>query len=123
MVSVRAARTYGGRPAMSVRIVRSLVALALVASAPRAFAEPGGNIDLNVFRPAIDSRGYLTINASQTLGDFEVSFGLGALDWGYKLLQFDANGSTYSVDHIVSATLIGAFGKHVGPLELELGVS
>ncbi len=101
----------------------SLAVLALVAGAPRAFAEPGGNIDLNVFRPAIDSRGYLTVNASQVLGDVEVSFGLGALDWGYKLLDFDANGAQYSVDNIISATLIGAFGKHIGPLELELAVS
>ena len=108
---------------MSV-LVRSLVAFAVVATAaPRAFAEPGGNIDLNVFRPAIDSRGYLTVNASQVLGDVEVSFGLGALDWGYKLLKFDANGSEYNVNHMVAATLIGAFGKHLGPLELELAVS
>src|SRR5512139_2166813 len=100
--------------------VRSLVALAVVATAaPRAFAEPGGNIDLNVFRPAIDSRGYLTVNASQVLGDVEVSFGLGALDWGFKLLDFEGGGnSKYSVDHMVAATLIGAFGKHLGPLEL-----
>jgi OmpA-OmpF porin, OOP family len=104
--------------------VRSLVAFAiLAAAAPRAFAEPGGNIDLNVFRPAIDSRGYLTVNASQTLGDVEVSFGLGALDWGYKLLEFKEGSSEYSVNHMVAATLIGAFGKHIGPLELEIGVS
>ena len=108
---------------MSV-LVRSLAALAIVAAAaPRATAEPGGNIDLNVFRPAIDSRGYLTVNASQVLGDVELSFGLGALDWGYKLLSFDANNSEYSVDHVVAATLIAAFGKHIGPLELEIGVS
>ncbi|MBA3503196.1 MAG: hypothetical protein H0T65_22740, partial [Deltaproteobacteria bacterium] len=105
-------------------LVRSLVAFAIVATAtPRAFAEPGGNIDLNVFRPAIDSRGYLTVNASQVLGDVEVSFGLGSLDWGYKLLDFEANGAEYSVDHLISATLIAAFGKHVGPIELEVAVS
>jgi len=110
---------------MSVRIARwSIAVAAILAAAPRVHAEPGGNIDLNVFRPAIDSRGYLTVNASQPLGDLEVSFGLGALDYGYKLLDFEgAGGSSYSVDHMVAATLIGAIGKHVGPIELELGVS
>ena len=37
--------------------------------------------DLSIFRPAIDSRGYLTINASQVLGHKELSFGLGSLDY------------------------------------------
>src|SRR3569832_1755299 len=49
---------------------------------------PGGNIPLDYFRPAIDSRGYLTVNTSQPLGDKELSFGLGALDWGHHLLAF-----------------------------------
>ena len=95
-----------------------------VVPARTARAEDGGNIDLNSFRPAIDSRGYLTVNASQTLGDLEVSFGLGSLDWGYKLLSFhDANGNEYSIDNIISATIIAAIGKKVGPLDLELGAS
>ncbi|MBA3538304.1 MAG: OmpA family protein, partial [Deltaproteobacteria bacterium] len=88
-----------------------------------ASAETGGNIDLNAFRPAMDSRGYLTINASQTLGHKEVSFGLGALDWGHKLVGFTSGDATYAVDNVISATLIAAFGVHVGPLELELGAS
>ena len=31
-------------------------------------AQKGGDIDLNAFRPAMDSRGYITVNASQVLG-------------------------------------------------------
>src|SRR5215212_1671536 len=110
---------------MSVRSVRAAIVASIFgfgvgASAP-ASAEPAGNIDLNVFRPAMDSRGYLTVNASQVLGHLELSFGLGSLDWGHSLLELDANGNTYSVDDIISATLIGAFGVHAGPLELEVG--
>ncbi|HEY0993276.1 MAG TPA: hypothetical protein VGD80_39760, partial [Kofleriaceae bacterium] len=78
---------------------------------------------LNPFRPAIDSRGYLTVNASQVLGDRELSFGLGSLDWGHQLLRLDANGNSYSIDNMVTATLIAAIGLHVGPAELELGAS
>ena len=58
-------------------------------------------------------------------------FGLGALDWGHHLLTF-GNGDDcgkvgaapcYSVDNMLTATLIGAFGIHAGPAELEFGVS
>ncbi|HET9625942.1 MAG TPA: OmpA family protein [Kofleriaceae bacterium] len=86
-------------------------------------AGPAGNIDLNAFHPAIDSRGYLTVNASQTLGDRELSFGIGSLEWGHSLLHFDGNGNSYSIDNIIQATLIAAYGVHAGPLELEFGAS
>jgi OmpA-OmpF porin, OOP family len=109
---------------IAASILGGIVVTAVIAlcGAP-ARAEPAGNIDLNVFRPAMDSRGYLTVNASQVLGHKELSFGLGSLDWGSGLLKLDANGNTYSIDNIISATLIGAFGVHVGPVELELGAS
>jgi OOP family OmpA-OmpF porin len=111
---------------MSVRNARFCVAatLAAVLGASTAWAQPAGNIDLSGFRPAIDSRGYLTVNASQMLGHGDISFGIGALDWGHKLLDFDGpNDTTYSIDHIITATLIGAVGLKLGPAELEFGVS
>jgi outer membrane protein OmpA-like peptidoglycan-associated protein len=108
---------------MFVRIARACMFASVIGASALAVAEPAGNIDINVFRPAMDSRGYLTVNASQVLGDKELSFGLGSLDWGHGLLKLDANGSTYSIDNIISATLIGAFGLHAGPLELEFGAS
>jgi OOP family OmpA-OmpF porin len=97
-------------------------AFVLLAATPVA-AQPAGNLPIDPFRPAIDSRGYLTINASQVLGDKELSFGLGSLSWGHKLLSFEAGGSTYSVEDVITATLIAAFGLHVGPAELEFGAS
>src|SRR5688572_31472818 len=60
----------------------------LLVTAGTAAAQPAGDLQLDPFRPAIDSRGYLTINASQTLGHKEVSFGLGSLSWGHRLLEF-----------------------------------
>jgi outer membrane protein OmpA-like peptidoglycan-associated protein len=116
---------------MSVYTVRAAIVVSILGlglglglgNPALAVAEPAGNIDLNVFRPAMDSRGYLTINASQVLGDRELSFGLGSLDWGHSLLKLDGNGATYSIDNIISATLIGAYGIHAGPLELEFGAS
>ncbi|MEO8703908.1 MAG: OmpA family protein [Kofleriaceae bacterium] len=108
-------------------ISAGFVAAAFVAAAPRtARAEVGGNTDLSIFRPAIDSRGYLTINASQVLGHKEVSFGLGALDWGHNLLILDNDGNgdtSYKIQNVITATLIAAFGVKAGPIELEFGAS
>ena len=81
------------------------------------------SIALDEFRPAIDSRGYLTLNGSQTLDHGEMSFGLGSLQWGRKLLSFESGPTTYSVDDMVSATLVAALGLRLGPVPLEVGAS
>jgi OOP family OmpA-OmpF porin len=113
----------GSRLLVDLRLVLVVLPVLLAALPSRAAAQPAGNVTLDVFRPAIDSRGYLTVNASQVLGDRELSFGLGSLDWGHRLLELDANGSTYSIDHIITATLIAAVGLRVRGAELELGAS
>jgi hypothetical protein len=114
-----------------------LIASVLAVMTGVSSAQVGGDLQLDTFRPAMDSRGYFTVNASQTLGDKDVAFGLGALDWGHHLLAFgdqdggsffgskcSANaGPCYSVDNIVTATLIGAFGLKLGPADLEFGAS
>jgi outer membrane protein OmpA-like peptidoglycan-associated protein len=66
------------------------------------------------FHPALDARGFLTQNASETLGHEELSFGLGSLDWGRNIDP--------SVHDMVTATLIGAMGLHLG-VPLEVGVT
>ena len=110
----------------------ALVTLTTLGVARRpASADVGGDIDLSVFRPAIDSRGYLTINASQVLGHKELSFGLGSLDWGHNLLKLgdsstcaeSSGAACYTVQNIITATIIAAFGVKAGPVELEFGAS
>lgn len=98
---------------------RLAIAISALAVSTPAAAQ---SIAIDEFRPAIDSRGYLTLNASQVLDHTDVSFGLGSLQWGHRLLSFENGPATYSVDHMVSATLVAAFGVHVG-LPLELGAS
>src|SRR3569833_730947 len=123
------------RPFATARLL-GLSLLLAVGGTAAAQTVPGGNIPLDYFRPAIDSRGYLTVNASQPHGDKELSFGLGALDWGHLLLAIGdtsqgsffgakcgTTASCYSIDIIVTATLIAAFGIHAGPAELEFGAS
>jgi OmpA-OmpF porin, OOP family len=80
------------------------------------------SIAIDEFRPAIDSRGYLTLNASQVLDHGDMSFGLGSLQWGHRLLSFENGPATYSVDNMISATLVAAFGVRVG-VPLEFGAS
>jgi OOP family OmpA-OmpF porin len=105
------------------RLVACCALCAILTAARDAAAQSAGNLTLDAFRPAMDSRGYLTVNASQTLGNGEMSFGLGSLDWGHDLLELDAHGNTYSIDDMLTATLIAAVGLHLGPAELEVGAS
>jgi OOP family OmpA-OmpF porin len=111
---------------MRSRSIAVVVAAAVCGTSSVALAQPegaGGNVDMNVFQPAIDSRGYITINASQPLGHKEVSFGLGALSWGHSMLKFENGDNSFKVADIVSATLVAAFGLKLGPAEIELGAS
>src|SRR5687767_766041 len=45
-------------------------------------------IDLQVFRPAVDSKGFITLNASQILGPKDFSFGL-VSTWSRRPLQLE----------------------------------
>ena len=88
-----------------------------------AAAQPAGDLQLDEFRPAMDARGFLTLNGSQVLDGDELSFGLGSLEWGRHLLAFSSPNASYSVDNVVSATLVGALGLRVAGVPFELGMS
>lgn len=51
----------------------------------RAGTQAGG-MDTHLFRPAVDSKGFVTVNGSDILGDGDVSFGL-VLDYGHNILR------------------------------------
>ncbi len=106
-----------------MRFTSVLVCLGVTIITPAAaHAQRGANIDLQAFKPAMDSRGYITVNASQVLGHKEVSFGL-VTNWAKNLLTLQDGSNSYEVTNIISPTLVGAFGLNVKGLELELGVS
>jgi OOP family OmpA-OmpF porin len=48
----------------------------------------GGGMDLHLFRPAIDTRGYFAVNGSEVMPHKEFSFGL-VLDAGFGILRYD----------------------------------
>ncbi len=106
--------------------MRPLVIAITLAWAATAHAQTstrqGGNIDLQAFRPAMDSRGFITLNASQVLGPRQVSFGL-VTNWGRNVLRFESGEQVYEVRNVLTPTLVGAIGLRAGALELELGAS
>ena len=101
---------------------RTILFLAALLAPATAFAQEGGNIDLQAFRPAMDSRGFITVNASQILGKNEVSFGL-VTTWGRGLLRFEDGDNTYEVENIITPTLVAAYGIPLPRIELELGAA
>ena len=103
-------------------LVAALVVGALTVPRTASAQEAGGNINLNTFRFAMDSRGYLTLNSSQPLGHTEFSFGI-VTNWGRRLLAFESGSNEMVVSNIVTPTLHGAFGLKFGALELEFGVA
>ncbi len=116
---------------MRVKTLTKIITLALVALVPggMARAQKGGDVDLDSFRPAMDSRGYVTVNASQVLANLDVSFGL-VTDWGFNVLKlkggpvsvpmYGTGNAEYRVENVISPTLQAAVG--LGGF-LEIGVS
>jgi OmpA-OmpF porin, OOP family len=107
-------------PALSV-----LGLLAAVASTAHAQAQlRGAPVDLQVFRPAVDSKGFITLNASQILAPLDFSFGL-VTTWARKPLELEnpGNGSSFQVRNLVTPSFQGAIGlfgtRQIG---LQLGV-
>ncbi len=79
------------------------VAHAQVASDNRAPGANGDGMDTHLFRPAIDSKGFFSVNGSDILGAGNVSFGL-VLDYGHGIMRTRnkgvPNGDTTSLDDL-----------------------
>ncbi|MCZ6805763.1 MAG: hypothetical protein O7F08_02320, partial [Deltaproteobacteria bacterium] len=84
-----------------------VAALALAASSvPTVAAAQGdarltsGGMDLHLYRPAIDTRGYFSVNGAGIMPHKEFSFGL-ALDAGFGILRyngFETNANVFAAD-------------------------
>ncbi len=79
------ARLLGGALALAVALGPTL-------SASRAEAQAGrlmnGGMDLHLFRPAMDSKGYLSVNGTDILGHLDFAFGL-VVDMGGGLMPYN----------------------------------
>jgi outer membrane protein OmpA-like peptidoglycan-associated protein len=87
-------------------------------------------VDLQLFRPAMDSKGFITLNSSETLGQGDVSFGL-VTTYSRRPLSFSGTftpaggqplGTLFRIDNLITPSLQAAVGLFkVGHFGLELG--
>ena len=112
-----------------VAFTAGVLAAATIGLVPQAHAQlQNAPVDLEIFRPAMDSKGFVTVNSSAVLGQWDLSFGL-VTSYARRPLQFTGTGrpgrqtNTFSVDTLVRPSLQGAVGflslPHLGG---ELGV-
>jgi len=89
-----------------------------------------GRVDLQIFRPTADSKGYFTLNGAQVLAPLDFSFGLvTTIAWTPLQLKGVAAAdnsipSSVTVNNLITTTLQGAIGLVQGDhLGLQLGLS
>ncbi|QQR89922.1 MAG: OmpA family protein [Myxococcales bacterium] len=102
-----------------------LVGLFFLSMPSTGFAQAGklngGGMDLHLFRPAVDSKGHISVNGTEVLGHLDYSFGL-VLDAGFQILSFRGfvnNDAVLASDaerqkHIVDALFTGTLQANVG---------
>ena len=79
-------------------LVKAAVTVASLAAAtvgfvPAAHAQlQNAPVDLEIFRPAMDSKGFVTVNSSAVLGQWDISFGL-VTSYARRPLRFTGTGS------------------------------
>ena len=114
-------------------VVALLVALSALPSG--AFAQDatlhGGGMDLHLFRPAVDTRGYFAVNGTEVMPHKEFSFGL-VLDAGFGILRYngfinDPNGDPTNEarqNRIARQAFTGTFMFNFGIIDrLVVGIS
>ncbi|MFW5926264.1 MAG: transporter, partial [Myxococcota bacterium] len=114
-----------GSAAARCALVVALLLSVLAASPARAQEAPGqlheNGMDLRLFRPAVDSKGFITVNGTEVLPHKQFSFGL-MLDGGFNLLPFrgyveDRNvepGDRQPVDDVVDNFFTGTLHFNYG---------
>ena len=115
------------RRSLTGRLSALLCTVAILVCGRAAAQSAGGPVDLQLFRPAIDSRGLFSINGSEVLGHLDVSFGL-IVNWSRRPLSMRGlatdtsfGRSRYDIDNLVTGNLQAAIGlfRH---FELGLGI-
>ena len=118
---------------MIVRPRRGLIQAAVIAAAVAGFAATAhaqiqnAPVDLEIFRPAMDSKGFFTINSSGVLGEGDLSFGLVT---AYARNPLVLNGgmvggqpTKFAVQNLITPSLQAAVGfTHLPHLGFELGL-
>src|SRR5437763_13190535 len=127
---------------MLARPRRGLIQAAIIAAAVTGFVAPAqaqlqnAPVDLEIFRPAMDSKGFITVNSSAVLGQFDFSFGL-VTSYARRPLTLNGNRTfmgpdqpgvalhnSFTVDNLVRPSLQAAMGFTKLPhLGIQVGIS
>src|SRR5262245_4882594 len=123
----------------SPSLTKAAVTFAALAAAtglfvPAAHAQlQNAPVDIEIFRPAMDSKGFVTVNSSSVLGQWDFSFGL-VTSYARRPLQLTGNGTftapggmpqtnTFAVETLVRPSLQAAVGfTKLAHLGIELGI-
>ena len=113
------------RRSLASRAGSGLAAALLGAGAIIAFAEDaaaqvetrtgdganGDGMDMHLFRPALDSKGFFSVNGADILGANDISFGL-VLDYGHNMmaLEDNASGNDVLLKHALQGTFQFDYG-------------
>ena len=115
-------RWFGFKAVALLVLVASLVTLEPVARAKDVAVNNA--FDLQLFHPAVDTKGYITVNASQVLGLWDFSLGLvGTLAGTPLQLKNDATGVDFHTDIVFTPTLQAALGFKYLELAVTLPVN
>jgi outer membrane protein OmpA-like peptidoglycan-associated protein len=72
---------------------------------PRIPVTNGEGLDLHLFRPAVDSKGFLSVNGADVLGSLDPSVGF-VLDYGYRQMPLnEGHGAEMMLKHAIHASL------------------
>lgn len=71
----------------------------------------GDGMDTHLFRPAVDSKGFFSVNGTDIVAANDFSFGM-SLDWGYNLMRSnqDTVGAEALVEHSFQGIITGSYG-------------
>ena len=106
-------RTYVRPPSpVKVAFTAGVLAAATIGLVPQARAQlQNAPVDLEIFRPAMDSKGFVTVNSSAVLGQYDISFGL-VTSYARRPLRFTGAGmpfnnqaGVFSVDTLLRPSL------------------
>jgi outer membrane protein OmpA-like peptidoglycan-associated protein len=97
------------RPGLALGLAAALLAPGARAQL-RVPASNGPGLDSHLFRPAVDSKGFFSVNGVETLGAGDLSFGL-VTDYGRNLLRLEPGHGT---DALVTNSFQGNFGFNIG---------
>ena len=111
-----------------MRVLAAIALCVIGSSSARGADAPA--FTLQTFRPAVDGKGFVVTNASETLAHLDGSVGFVAA-YAYRSLSLEAGGARLDVDHLLTMQLQGALGllggarwhRRMRGVSLQLGLS